>query len=147
MKEQPVRDSTPVDTVGILRSIEDRFGLPHLSGAANAANGSIDSLLNTPTGALVARSITNSSHATAVAGRSFRFSVTTTGTPTPKLKIKGKLPRGLHFHDNRNGTGTISGTPSTNRSVGSHALTITATFGKGKTKQTAQQAFTLTVNT
>jgi len=37
---------TPVDTAGILRSIEDAFGLPHLGAAADAANGNIDVLLD-----------------------------------------------------------------------------------------------------
>jgi hypothetical protein len=46
LKTKPVQDATPVDTVGILRSLEDTFGLPYLAGAADAANGTIDSLLN-----------------------------------------------------------------------------------------------------
>ncbi len=45
LKANPQQDATPVDTVGILRSIEDQYGLPHLAGAANAANGTIDALL------------------------------------------------------------------------------------------------------
>jgi acid phosphatase len=43
----PQQDSTPVDTVGILRSIEDTYGLPHLGGSA--ADGNIDALLTTTT--------------------------------------------------------------------------------------------------
>ena len=42
----PVHDPTPVDTAGILRSIEDAYGLAHLGAAANAANGNIDALLD-----------------------------------------------------------------------------------------------------
>jgi len=45
LKSSPRQDPTPVDTFGILRSIEDRYGLPHLGNAANAANGTIDALL------------------------------------------------------------------------------------------------------
>jgi acid phosphatase len=45
LKARPVRDSTPVDTAGILRSLEDVFRVPHLANASNAANGTIDSLL------------------------------------------------------------------------------------------------------
>jgi len=48
LKAHPQEDSTPVDTAGILRSIEDVYGLAHLQNAANPANGNIDSLL-TPT--------------------------------------------------------------------------------------------------
>ncbi len=40
------RDRTRVDTMGILRSIEWRYGLPYLAGAANAANGNIEALLS-----------------------------------------------------------------------------------------------------
>jgi len=42
----PQHDATPVDTIGILHSIEDLYGVPNLSGAADPANGNIDSLLN-----------------------------------------------------------------------------------------------------
>jgi acid phosphatase len=45
LKAHPVQDSTPVDTAGILRSIEDVYGLPYLGTAANPANGTIDALL------------------------------------------------------------------------------------------------------
>ena len=44
-KANPIKDTTPVDTAGLLRSVEDRYALPHLGGAANAANGTIDCLL------------------------------------------------------------------------------------------------------
>ncbi len=40
-----VQDSAPVDTVGVLHSIEDTYGLAHLGGSA--ADGTIDSLLQT----------------------------------------------------------------------------------------------------
>ena len=46
LKTHPQQEATPVDTAGILRSIEDAYGLSHLGEAANTANGSIDSLLN-----------------------------------------------------------------------------------------------------
>jgi len=46
LKAHPQKDSTPVDTVGVLRSIEDAYGLAHLGNAADAANGNIDTLLN-----------------------------------------------------------------------------------------------------
>jgi acid phosphatase len=43
----PQQDSAPVDTVGILHSIEDEYGLAHLGGSA--ADGSIDPLLSATT--------------------------------------------------------------------------------------------------
>ncbi|HEY5025342.1 MAG TPA: alkaline phosphatase family protein [Acidimicrobiales bacterium] len=47
LQAHPRQDPIPVDTAGILRSIEDAYGLAHLGAAANAANGSIDTLLST----------------------------------------------------------------------------------------------------
>jgi hypothetical protein len=46
LKARPQQDSTPVDTVGVLHSIEVAYGLTYLGGAADAANGNIDALLN-----------------------------------------------------------------------------------------------------
>ena len=96
LKAGPVRDAAAVDTVGILRSIEDQYGLTHLANAANAANGTIDALLS-GTSSVSSQSITNASSATAVAGTPFSFGIRTTGTPTPSLKKRGHLPRGLRF--------------------------------------------------
>jgi acid phosphatase len=45
LRASPRQDPTPVDTFGILRSLENRYGLPHLGNAAVAANGTIDALL------------------------------------------------------------------------------------------------------
>ena len=47
LKANPQQDATAVDTVGILRSIEDTYGLSYLGG--NTSDGNIDSLLNTTT--------------------------------------------------------------------------------------------------
>jgi hypothetical protein len=47
-----VRDAQPVDHYGVLRTVEDALGLPHLGGAARAANGSLAALFaggRTPT--------------------------------------------------------------------------------------------------
>jgi large repetitive protein len=67
------------------------------------------------------------------------FTVTTTGNPTPKLTVS-RLPAGLTFTDNGNGTATLSGSPS----FSTH-LTFTAT-GAGGTAFAATQSFTLIVN-
>jgi phosphatidylinositol-3-phosphatase len=45
LRAHPTHDTTPVDTAGILASIEDRYGLSHLGTAADPANGNIDALL------------------------------------------------------------------------------------------------------
>jgi len=91
-------------------------------------------------------SITSANHATATEGELFTFHVTTSGSPSPKIKGKGKLPKGVKFVKGT-GSATITGTPDAknNKSVGVYHITITATFGKGKTKQVVTQAFALQV--
>jgi hypothetical protein len=93
-------------------------------------------LANTPP------AITSANSTTFTVGTAGSFSVTATGTPTPALSESGVLPTGVTFHDNGNGTGTLSGTPA-NGTAGSYALTFTANNGVGTA---ATQSFTLTVN-
>jgi hypothetical protein len=50
--------------------------------------------------------------ASATTGASFAFTVATTGGLTPILKEKGKLPTGVTFVDNGDGTGTFYGVPA-----------------------------------
>jgi len=70
------------------------------------------------------------------------FTVTTTGSPTPSLIDGGAgLPSGITFHDNGNGTATLSGTPALG-TVGTYNFTITASNG---VNPNATQSFTLTV--
>ena len=45
LKADPRQDTTPVNTAGILHSIEGAYGLPYLADAADTANGNIDALL------------------------------------------------------------------------------------------------------
>ncbi len=139
LKANPQQDSTPVNTAGVLRSIESRYGLPSLADSADAANGNIDTLLSTN------RGITNSTRATATAGDTFSFTVTTTGGPT-SIKKRGRLPQGLHFRNNHNGTATIWGTPNPKRDLGTHEVTIVATYGKGRDKVVTTQVLTLTID-
>jgi hypothetical protein len=68
------------------------------------------------------------------------FTVTATGFPTPALQEIGALPGGILFTDNHNGTGTLSGTPST---CGTFPISFTASNGIGAD---ATQSFTLTVS-
>ncbi len=88
----------------------------------------------------VAPAITSASSTTFTAGTAGSFTVTTTGTPTPSLSETGTLPSGITFHDNGNGTATLSGTAS---AAGTFPITITASNGIGSA---ATQSFTLTVN-
>ena len=83
---------------------------------------------------------TSRSAATAAYGAAFSFMVTTTGSPAPRISRTGRLPSGVRFTDHRNGTATISGTPS-KATAGPYPLTLTARNTSG----TATQAFTLSV--
>ena len=91
---------------------------------------------------LEARAITSPNSATATTGTPFSFTVTTTGTPVPLITEKGKLPKGIKFTNNGNGTATVSGTP---KKAGVNHLTLAATFGAGTTRYIVTQAFTLAI--
>ncbi len=88
---------------------------------------------------------TSDPNASGTAGTSFSFLVTTSGSPTPNIKKKGRLPRGVHFVNNHNGTATISGVPNLKKGIGVRQVTLVAIFGKGKAKVFVTQVFTITV--
>ncbi len=87
-----------------------------------------------------APAITSASSTTFVVGTLGSFTVTTTGSPTPSLSESGSLPGGVTFQNNGNGTGTLSGTPTTG---GVFDITFTASNG---VSPNATQNFTLTVS-
>jgi hypothetical protein len=87
----------------------------------------------------LAPTITSGGATTFTYGTAGTFTVTTGGYPTPALTRSGILPLGVNFHDNGNGTATISGTPNAS---GSFTITITATNSAGH----FDQSFTLTVD-
>ncbi len=83
-----------------------------------------------------APAISSAATVTETAGTAFSYLVTTTGYPTPALST-GTLPSGLTFADNKNGTGTLSGTAA----PGTYTIALTAASSAGTTSQT----ITLTV--
>ena len=83
---------------------------------------------------------TSTPAATAAFGAAFTFTVTTTGDPAPRITETGRLPSGVKFTDNRDGTATISGTPA-KAAAGMYPLTLAARNTNG----TATQAFALAV--
>jgi FKBP-type peptidyl-prolyl cis-trans isomerase FkpA len=86
--------------------------------------------------------ITSASSTTFSTGAAGTFTVTTSGMPAPSLVQGGAvLPAGVTFVDNRDGTGTLSGTAAAG-SVGTYSLSFTATNAGGS----AVQNFTLTVS-
>jgi hypothetical protein len=62
---------------------------------------------------------------TSIAGS---FTITTTGYPPAAITETGSLPSGLTFHDNGNGSATISGTPGAGTG-GNYTLNLTAANG------------------
>jgi len=86
--------------------------------------------------------ITSANHTTFTVNHAGTFTVTTAGGfPTPPaLSETGALPTGVTFHDNGNGTATLSGTPTVG---GIFTITIHANNGVAPV---TDQTFTLTVN-
>jgi large repetitive protein len=86
--------------------------------------------------------ISSSNSATFTVGQAGSFTVTTVGGVTPPLVSEvGTLPRGVKYHDNGDGTGTLSGTPDSG-TAGTYNVTFSAPAGKLK----VTQSFTLTVD-
>jgi len=90
-----------------------------------------------------APAITSAAAATFSVNALGTFSVTTANSTYPLAALSeiGALPTGVTFHDNGNGTATISGTATAS---GTFPITITANNGVAPN---ATQSFTLTVNT
>ncbi len=80
-------------------------------------------------------SASSAAFATSVANS---FTVISTGIPTPSIHESGKLPLGVTFVDNGNGTGTLAGTPTVG---GTFNLVFNATNAVTATTQN----FTLTI--
>ena len=72
--------------------------------------------------------ITSANTAHFTIGQAGSFTVTTTGYPNAAITETGSLPSGLTFHDNGNGSATISGTPAAGTG-GNYPLNLTANNG------------------
>jgi hypothetical protein len=107
---------------------------PNFSGSSNSLSQSVTSESTKP-------AITSLASASATVGTLFNFTVTSTGSPTPTITESGKLPAGLSFVANSNGTATLSGTPAAG-SGGSYKITWRATSSAGS----ASQSFVLLVD-
>ncbi len=94
-------------------------------------------------------SFTSPATASASSGVPFSFTVSASGGVTPTFLEKGRLPRGVTFVDNFDGTATLSGTPATvgrRPAAGTYRDKIRATFSYGGSSKTITQVFTLTVS-
>jgi hypothetical protein len=84
--------------------------------------------------------ITTATSATARVGSSFHLTVKATGNPIPVVAESGKLPKGLKWTENGNGTATLAGTPRAHQG-GLYHLRFVASSSIG----TVTEAFRLTV--
>ena len=127
-------------------------GTATLSGTPAAGSGGVYSFTITASNAAPSQTtqtftltvdqapaITSAASATLKAGVSGSFTVTTAGYPAAALTESGKLPGGVTFVDNHNGTAALSGTPTAS---GVYTLTINAANG---VSPAAAQTLTLTV--
>ncbi len=87
-----------------------------------------------------APAITSGASSTMVLNTAGSVTVSATGFPIPSLVEAGALPTGLHFHDNGNGTASLTGTPTTG---GVFNISFTAANGIGSA---AVKSFMLAVN-
>ena len=71
-----------------------------------------------------------------------------TGGVVPSFAEKGRLPNGVTFVDDSDGTATLSGTPVTvghRPAAGTYRLTVRAVFAYGTASRSVTQRLTLTV--
>jgi autotransporter-associated beta strand protein len=90
-----------------------------------------------------AASFTGATTSTFTVGQTGSFTIATTAADTGKTTLtpKGKLPAGVTFHDNGNGTATVKGKPAGNQ-AGVYTFNVTARHGSLLTVETV----TLVVN-
>lgn len=127
------------DSLGMLKSFAAEF-IDHCDGDAPALYGAIRWNSNVAMPPRFVSAVT----ASATVGTPFSFTVRTSGLPVPSLKKSRRLPQGLHFVDNGDGTATISGTPAAGSS-GTYRLRIRAITKSGTTRLETKQVFTLVV--
>ena len=89
----------------------------------------------------VANAITSPAQGTATIGQLFSFTFTATGDPT-KMTVVGTVPKGIKRKQS-GGSASLSGKASSKDTPADYPLTVTATYGKGKSATTATQSFTL----
>ena len=123
--------NVPANSPGSVQNMATASG----GGAAQSANSNTDTVTVNQ-----AATITSANNTTFVAGTGGSFTVMSAGTPVPSLGETGMMPSGVSFVDNHNGTGALSGTPT---SSGVFSISFSASNGVGSP---ATQTFTLTVN-
>jgi hypothetical protein len=92
---------------------------------------------------------TSPATASAQTGEPFTFTVAATGGVVPSFTHKGKLPGGVTFVDDLDGTATLAGTPTDRGhkpAAGVYRIHITATFAAAGTVKRVTQDLVLTVS-
>jgi hypothetical protein len=134
---QPVKTGTyseHLDHFGVLRTVEDMYGLPYAGAAASAT--SITDAWTTGTAGTV--TVTSPGNQTGTVGTAVSRQISATDTASGTLGYTATgLPAGLSINAS---TGLISGTPTT---AGTSTVTVTATDSTGPSGSTT---FTWTVN-
>ncbi len=112
------------------------------NGGGAVSRAFVLTVLETPT-------FTSPETATFTVTQSGSFLVTTSGSPTPTLSTTSKLPPGLTFTDNGDGTGVLAGTPQTG-SARDYTVQVSAVNGTQRATQrlvvTVQQGPAITSN-
>lgn len=93
------------------------------NGVGTAATKTVDVVVNE------APELTGPTDARFVTGSANSIGFSSDGFPQASLTESGALPSGLTFHDNGNGSATISGTAAAN-ALGTYAITVTASNGQ-----------------
>ncbi|HET6153816.1 MAG TPA: putative Ig domain-containing protein [Marmoricola sp.] len=93
------------------------------NGVGSAATASTSVTVNE------APELTGPTDARFVTGSAGSIGFSSDGFPQATLTESGALPEGLAFHDNGNGSATISGTATT-AAIGTYAVTVTASNGQ-----------------
>ncbi len=128
-------------STGLISGAPTSWGSSSVYVSVRAASGASAS---TSFGWNVAVAILSANHATAVIGKPFSFTVRPTGNPT-SLTVLPKPPAPFTFKREKNGTATLSGTPTAKTKTGTYHLTVDAVYGSGGSRASASQAFVLTV--
>ncbi|MGE0506560.1 MAG: PIG-L family deacetylase [Solirubrobacterales bacterium] len=89
--------------------------------------------------------ITSQSTAGFTTGAAGSFTVTSSGAPKPALSRTGDLPAGLAFHDNGDGTATISGTPAAGAAPAAGSLAYDLTIAADSKSGHSSKALKITV--
>ena len=118
------------------------FALRATNGVGSPATQSFTLTIFNPGDTPFITSATTAGFTTGTAGS---FTVTSSGEPKPALTKNGELPTGLSFHDNGDGTATISGTPAASSAPAAGGLDYDLTIAADSKSGHSSKALKITV--